>query len=186
MTCFFDNIKNFSQQLIIQGSMCVKEEHEKKEYSQVQGKASISCYSLTSWQKGIAITLCALAIITLLVGAASLAGANIIGTKAAWAMLGAGAGVAISVIGFMTINHLLFVKRVSQFLGTERLDEWQKAKNYPGFEYDWQDADNVKDKFFFKVGEQTFYVKRYAECESAFIKFYIEFHRTLPVHQERA
>lgn len=173
MTCFFNGIENFSRQLKILSEWMQNSERVTQYKTPI-----ISCYSLTSRQKRVAITVCALAIISLIVGVVSLGGTNIVGTQAAWAMVGAGAGISISVIGFMTANHLLFMKRVDQFLTTQDVNQWNRADDYSIY------PEDTQGEFSFQVGEQTFYGKKYAQLLTE-IDYFIEFHRTLPIHQER-
>lgn len=59
MTCIYGPIDSFESQLTILGNPTVN--------TTVRGKPSISCYSLQTWQKWTAISVCALAIIITLV-----------------------------------------------------------------------------------------------------------------------
>jgi hypothetical protein len=190
MACFFPAINNFSQKLEIRG----KDVHQN-----MPQKAAISCYSLTSMQKGVGITLFVLGTITLVVGILSLGAINTIGTKGAWAMIGIGSGVAVGTFGFMSINHLLLLKRVNKYL-TELLWVWHFSDTMPiPFPnpdcYNWKQADSYPDdgvvmdatdmaKSRFST-DGGIYVKRYIKNNCGIIEFKIEFNRTSAIQKER-
>lgn len=110
----------------------------------------------------------------------SLGGANSIGTKAAWALIGTGGAVAGLVIAGTTTNHLLFVKYVGESLPNSAMVVWQNANRYAGF------PDSTSDGLIQLYGDgATIYAKRYAVCNSESIEFYIDFYRTRSISEER-
>lgn len=156
MTCFFPKIRAFSN---------------KAEVNPLR----VTCYSLQKWQKGMAITLCVLAILTTGIGALSLTTVPLLNAKVAWVLVGVGVGVASSLTLFLTIFHLKFVKKVEGFLSKEGRKMGSQGENYPLI-----DTGSPAS-----VEEEGFYILQYSLLLRGLDQYHFDFNRTKAIHEER-
>jgi len=133
-------------------------------------KPKIVGYSLQTWQKVAAITLCVLASIAFLIGVASHGGAHIVGTHAASALIGCGLSVGGAVIGFMAINHLLFLKKINKFLETQNLKIWTDGSTY-------REDEGQQIPYLLVDSENGIFARRIEKIENSSLAYYIEFHK---------
>lgn len=156
------------------------------------GELHVHIFSLTKSQKTIAVTLFFLAILTLIVGAASISGINSISQEGAYLMIGMGSSLAGVISGLVSINHLIFKKQVDAYLSGERFNQpkkmWEKDENYcPAADAKYTFIFNNDKSRGIRYTTEPRVIVSQGGTEQIFgvKKWHIDFYRTETIRNER-
>lgn len=178
-------LNGYNMYLIVSGNLnYVKADDSRVDLSIKPTPVRFTFISLTSGQKCLAVAIICFALLAVAFGAASLAGAHVVMPEISWSMISAGAAVTVSVLTLLAVNHILFIKKIKALLDSGSF-HWTQPSLYPCNEKWSENSDLTQGQFSLATPAGQIYGRRYAQSFFSDVLFFIEFHRTEVIHQQR-